>query len=393
MARADEAPLCLREGRFARFEAIPWWDQSRLARSRVLVVGAGALGNEVIKNLALLGVGSLAVADMDRIEESNLTRSVLFRASDEGQPKAVAAARAARELYPKTNAIPLVGNVLADLGLGWFRWAEAVVGALDNREARLFVNQACARTGRPWIDGGIEVLGGVVRGFAPPRTACYECTMGQADWDQVAKRRSCSLLARAAQAGGGVPTTPTTASVIGGMQAQEVVKILHGMEFLAGRGFVFEGLAHSSYPVEYPVSPDCPWHEEPPRIESVEEFSLATPMRAIRDWAAAKLGGLDAMDLSRELVEKIECPRCSRSRRMMRSVERVREDEARCDGCGAEMVPRFFHSLASDSEMLDLKAGDLGIPAWDILWARYGEQALGIELSGDREEALKGRTA
>ena len=160
--------LRLQEGRFARLEAIEWWDQARLREARVLVIGAGALGNEVIKNLSLLGVGHLHIVDRDRVELSNLSRSVLFRETDEGRPKAECAARAAREIFSGLQVTHTVGNVLADVGLGWFRWAEVVVGALDNREARVFVNAACARVGRPWIDGGIEVLHGIARGFAPP---------------------------------------------------------------------------------------------------------------------------------------------------------------------------------------------------------------------------------
>src|SRR5438874_13606964 len=86
-ARMQPTPsplLSLQEGRFARLEAIEWWNQSLLSGAKVLVIGAGALGNEVIKNLALLGVGHLVVADMDRVELSNLSRSVLFREEDEG---------------------------------------------------------------------------------------------------------------------------------------------------------------------------------------------------------------------------------------------------------------------------------------------------------------------
>src|SRR5262245_54229459 len=88
------------EGRFARLEAIEWWDQELLARSHVLVIGAGALGNEVVKNLALLGVGHVVVVDMDSVETSNLSRSVLFREGDEGKAKATCAALAARGIYP-----------------------------------------------------------------------------------------------------------------------------------------------------------------------------------------------------------------------------------------------------------------------------------------------------
>lgn len=378
------SPLTLREGRFARLEAIEWWDQALLARSRVLVIGAGALGNEVIKNLALLGVGHVVVADMDRVELSNLSRSVLFRETDEGQPKAECAARAARGIFGEMRVRPVVGNILADLGLGWFRWADVVIGALDNREARVFVNSACARVGRPWFDGGIEVLHGVVRGFAPPRTACYECTMSQVDWDLLNKRRSCSLLARRALAQRGTPTTPTTASVIGAMQAQEAIKHLHGLGALLGRGFVFDGAEHSSFSVNYPINPECSWHEPAAAIDSMPQFNSDTRLEVLWQEGARRLGGLDALDLARELVERLECPKCGRRQNVLQPAEKVREDQLRCAACGAECAPIFLHSLNAGSEWLGRSARDIGLPAWDIIWARHGMKSLGLELSGDQ---------
>lgn len=380
------SPISLAEGRFARLQAIKWWDQPLLRRARVLVVGAGAIGNEVIKNLSLLGVGRLVVVDMDSVEESNLCRSVLFRQADQGSPKAHAAARGARELYDGIAVHPIVGNVLSDVGLGLFRWAQVVVGALDNREARVFVNRACAQVRRPWIDGGIDVLSGIVRGFAPPDSACYECIMGQADWDQLAKRRSCSLLARNAIRQGGTPTTPTTASIIGAVQAQEVVKLLHGLESLTGAGYVFEGLTHQSYRVSYPISPDCPWHETPPEIRSFEYWNSQTPLREIWNWASAEMGGLDAIDLSRELVERLTCPSCGRDTPILRPIECISRDQAICATCGGEMAPTFVHSLCGDSPLLALGAGGIGLPPWDILWVRRGQAALGVELGGDRPQ-------
>ncbi len=384
MGSEAETQIVLEEGRFGRFEAIPWWDQSVLREARVLVVGAGALGNEVIKNLALLGVGHLAVADMDSIERTNLCRSVLFRQEDEGAAKATTAVAAAEDLYHEIHATALVGNILADVGLGCFRWAQVVVGCLDNREARVFVNRACTLVGRPWIDGGIEVLNGIVRGFSPPASACYECTMGQADWDLLNKRRSCSLLARNAASEGGTPTTPTSASVIGAIQAQEVVKRLHGLDSLAGRGFVFEGLAHNSYTVDYPIAPDCPWHENPAPIEPFADLNSDTRVRTIWARASEKIGELDAIDLARELVERLECTSCGQSRRLLRSIEHVREDQVHCDACRAECVPHCFHGLSRDSDLLDLTVRELGLPPWDIVWGRHGERVLGIELAGDR---------
>ena len=73
--------------RYSRLRLIGWWDQEKISNAKILVVGAGALGNEVLKNLALLGVGHVYLIDFDEIQASNLSRSVLFRAEHEGQSK------------------------------------------------------------------------------------------------------------------------------------------------------------------------------------------------------------------------------------------------------------------------------------------------------------------
>lgn len=376
-------PIELAEGRFARLEAIEWWDQARLRDARILVVGAGALGNEVLKNLALLGAGHVIVVDMDRVELSNLSRSVLFREDDEGRPKAECAARAMTALCPEVDAVAIHGNVSADVGLGHFRWAQVVVGALDNREARLFVNGACARLGRPWIDGGIDVLQGIVRGFQPPETACYECTMSIRDWEAVNLRRSCSLLARRALDAGGTPTTPTTASVVGAMQVQEVVKVLHGMDALLGSGVYYDGLGHDSYRVGYPINPECPQHDAVPPVESVAHFSQGTRLGDIWDHAARRLGGVDALLLAREMVASLSCSTCGGTANVMRAADALDDDAVRCPVCGEERAPRFVHALREGDEWLDLSVALAGIPPWDILWAQRGVEALGIELGGD----------
>ena len=148
------------ESRYDRQERVSWWDQDRLRLGRVLVVGAGALGNEVVKNLVLLGVGDIVVIDPDSVELSNLARCVLFRAEDEGRPKAEVIARRASELNPEPHVTGIVGDVRS-LGTGVAARADVIVGALDNREARLYCNRLAARTGRHWVDGAIEALTGV----------------------------------------------------------------------------------------------------------------------------------------------------------------------------------------------------------------------------------------
>lgn len=375
--------------RFDRFARIEWWDQSRLAQARVLVVGAGALGNEVIKNLSLLGVGHLVVVDRDHIERSNLSRSVLFRPADEGQKKAACAARAAAAIYPDMHVRGITANVLAEFPLGYFRWADIVVGALDNREARVFVNSVCARLGKPWIDGGIEVFRGIVRGFAPPGSACYECTMSQVDWDVLNQRRSCSLLARRAAARGGTPTTPITASIIGALQAQEVVKFVHGMPALRGSGYVVDGATFDSYAVNFPINPACPWHEALPyRVVADTQLNSSSPLRAAWSLATEQLGGLDAIEFSRQLVDTVQCTSCGHRRRLLVPVDAVTEAAAVCDKCGTECVPTFLHAVFPGSDLLDTALGDLGLPAWDIVWARFQDRYLGMEMAGDRPPDL-----
>ena len=149
-----------------------------------------------MKNLALLGLGTIYLIDLDMVEPSNLSRSVLFREDDAGRPKAEMAAQRARELNPEIAVIPMHGDVITDLGLGLFADVDLVIGCLDNREARLWVNRQCWKIGTPWIDAGIQEIQGVVKVFVPPDSACYECAMTERDYQLLNRRYSCPLLAR-----------------------------------------------------------------------------------------------------------------------------------------------------------------------------------------------------
>ena len=293
------------DGRFSRFELIGWWDQDRLAQAKVLVVGAGALGNEILKNLALLGIGNVFVADFDTIENSNLSRCVLFRSKDQGKRKVDVAAQRVRDIYPDQRIEPFFGNVVYDLGLGVYLWADVVLGGLDNREARVAINRSAARAGKVWIDGAIERLDGVARLFDPACGPCYECTMSEVDWKMLEARRSCALLTREEMEQGKVPTTPTTASVIAGIQCQEAVKFLHGLDTLSGQGFVFDGTTHQSYTVSYTQKDDCPSHEP---YEPLESLSLGVADTSAGDFlerVRSDLGQTAVVELNNDLLSSL----------------------------------------------------------------------------------------
>ena len=376
-------------GRFSRFELIGWWDQQRLAESKVLVIGAGAIGNELVKNLALLGIGNVFIADLDRVENSNLSRSVLYRESDIGRPKAEVAAARAKEIYPGIKASSFVGNIVYDLGLGAYRWADVILGGLDNREARVAINQAAARVGRIWIDGAIERLDGVARVFDPALGPCYECTMSETDWKMLEARRSCALLTRQEMEQGKVPTTPTTASVIAGIQCQEAVKHLHGLETLAGRGFVFEGTWHQSYVVNYTRRDDCPTHEAYEPIV-VKPWSVATmTVGELLEHARAEVGDGAIIELNHDVLQSLECPRCLTTEPLFASLGKITEQQGRCPKCNEPRVPHLFHSLDGREGINDRTLAEVGVPPWDILGVRRGMQQVFFEFAGDRGTVLR----
>ncbi len=256
------------ENRYSRFDLISWWDQDILKSSQILVVGCGALGNEIIKNLAMLGAGNIYTVDMDKVEKSNLSRSILFREEDLGNSKSFTAAKRAKEINPDINIKYFDGSIF-ELGIGCFKKMDIVICGLDNREARLFVNRSCRKAGVPWVDGAIEILSGVVRLFMPHSEICYECTMTEIDHRLLNRRRSCLMLKNSDIEQGKIPTTPTISSVIAGIQVQEAVKYLHiknstnkenKLELLDGRGLVFNGNTNDNYIVEYQSLKDCPSH-------------------------------------------------------------------------------------------------------------------------------------
>ncbi|MEM9777134.1 MAG: ThiF family adenylyltransferase, partial [Chloroflexota bacterium] len=137
--------------RYHTFSYISWWKQEVVREATALVIGAGALGNEVIKNLALMGIGNMIIADFDTIEDSNLSRSILFRQSDRGRRKVDAAAERVKEINPDVNVMTWHGDINHGLGAGVFRHADVIIGCLDNREARLSIDRFAQSVGRPWV--------------------------------------------------------------------------------------------------------------------------------------------------------------------------------------------------------------------------------------------------
>jgi adenylyltransferase/sulfurtransferase len=354
--------------RYSRLRLIQWWDQEKLRAAKVMVVGAGAIGNEVLKNLALLGIGHVWVIDLDEIEDSNLTRSILFRQADCGRSKAIAAAEAVRNINPDVKITPIHGNVITDVGLGLFREADVVIGCLDNREARLWVNRSCWKVGTPWIDGGIQEISGVAKVFVPPDGACYECAMTENDYRLINLRYSCPLLRREELQAGKVPTAPTIASMIGGLQVQEALKLLHGLPVSAGEALVWNGVANNFYKTAYQRRENCLSHDTYPEPIELPLSSAESTPDDLFVAAATHFGGKRELTLSldRDLVVSLDCA-CGHSRPVMKPQQLVGAADAKCPKCDHDARPRLEHSINAGSMLAKERLSALGVPPYDIV--------------------------
>lgn len=365
------------EGRYHRQGLITWWDQERLRTSRILVVGAGALGNEIVKDLALVGVGHIEVIDLDVIERSNLARCVMFREADEGHSKATVLAAAAVGLNPEVEVVGHVGNVM-QRGCGWIGSFDLVVGGLDNREARVWVNQACRKLGVPWVDGAIEGLRGVVRTFLGDGP-CYECTLSEADRELLARRRSCALLTAEEMQLGKVPTTATTASLVAAVQVQEAIRVLHGEPGLRNQGWTFIGETLESWIVEYGLDDECPAHD---RYDEVRSASSAADesLLAVLVAGVGSLADVVAVDFEDDLVLAVSCLGCGWSADVERRAVDLTPADVRCPTCGEVGALDTVVTVDPTHAVLLRSAENLGLPDGEIITARRLEDRVHLKL-------------
>ncbi|KAH8400687.1 hypothetical protein KR009_000323 [Drosophila setifemur] len=180
-----------REGPFCKddFSASPDNLEFLQTKCQVLIIGAGGLGCELLKDLALMGFGNLHVIDMDTIELSNLNRQFLFRRTDIGSSKAECAARFINGRVPTCRVTPHFKKI-QDFDETFYQQFHMIVCGLDSIVARRWINGMLLSMLRyeddgtidvssiiPMIDGGTEGFKGNARVILPGFTACIECTL------------------------------------------------------------------------------------------------------------------------------------------------------------------------------------------------------------------------
>ena len=200
--------------------------QQKIRNATVLLAGAGAIGNEAAKNLAMLGVGRIIIVDRDRIELSNISRMIFFQRKDLGKNKAEFLAKNLHESYPFVTTTAYRGN-LESMPLKLYLDSQVVVCGLDNVVSRIFLTQTCRKYSIPLIDAGITGLNGRVHSYLPPDDACPICMFPPNQYSTIAGLRNPCEGPLEQET---VPSFATSISLVSSIIAQETVKVILGLE-------------------------------------------------------------------------------------------------------------------------------------------------------------------
>ncbi len=372
-------------GRLARTPELDLDGLERVQNSTVAIVGAGVLGGNVIHHLGLLGV-PMMIVDADRVAPENLGNAG-FNLASVGEWKSEARARQVKALNPDC-AVEAVNARVEDLGLAAFADCQLLIGGLDNRRARVRLDEI-SRLGMPWIDAAVDGAGqtllGTVTVFDPCRSnsACYLCRHNSESLAEIVSE----------ERGPGCPSwrRPEAAKTAPTLQASPLAGIVAGFQalwatrLLLGRG---DELISKQLVISADHLPRLQLLELKQNPQCLAEHRRLAPLRSAPGdtlgelWSAvgATLGAApDALVLHhRSLVLGLECPECGARRDLVRLGEALGDDEVRC-GCRpqAELLPVELSQELSDArvrQLADRRWTELGFPARDVVTVTAGVQ-------------------
>jgi molybdopterin/thiamine biosynthesis adenylyltransferase len=354
-----------------------------LHRSMVAILGAGNIGGEAARHLAMLGVGVLLV-DRDTVRAENLGAQG-FTEDDLGLAKVEARARHLASLNPDCRIEALKADI-ESLGLCALGEVDLILCCLDSRRARAVVNELATRLGIPWVDAAIDGSGrslfGRVAAYDPTSSggACYLCAHDRKSLGEIlreGREERCPVWRWDEKE---VVSTPTLAiSALGAAVA--AVQVFSGLKTLLGRGTDVSG-REMYVDLERGVSslhslarnPHCLFDH---RVLALTPFGRGASEATVRETFAAaekRLGREVRLNLHRRsVVTEIRCPECGVAQHPHRVFEAMRIEEATCE-CGATMRPapagllsRFGREEAA--EFLDRSWAQMGLPPRDVVTA------------------------
>jgi sulfur-carrier protein adenylyltransferase/sulfurtransferase len=236
--------------------------QQRLIRARVLIVGVGALGSPAALYLAAAGVGTLGLADHDRVRLSNLQRQVIHSMDGLDRTKVEGAARAVTALNPDVKIETFAETVDTSNAMELLRRFDVVVDGTDSFRARYLLSDAAYLLRKPLVHGSIFRIEGQVTVFIPGR-GCYRCLYPEPP-PPGAIEESDQVGVLAALPG-----------IIGTIQAAETIKLITGTgDGLVNRVLLHDTMAMTFHEVRYRRNRACPVCGDRPTIHELADAAL-----------------------------------------------------------------------------------------------------------------------
>jgi len=234
--------------------------QEKLLASKVLIVGAGGLGAPAAMYLAAAGVGTIGIADGDKVDLSNLQRQIIHHTPDVGKDKVASARNKIRAINPDTKVVTYNQRITAKDVAEIIRGYDFVIDGTDNFPAKFLINDACYFEKKPFSHAGILQFSGQLITILPGQTACYRCIFGSPPPANAVP--SCS------QAG----VLGVLAGVVGSLQATEAIKFLLGIgELLTNALLTYNALTMEFRKVQLGRNADCPLCGRKPRITELKD--------------------------------------------------------------------------------------------------------------------------
>lgn len=236
----------LRYSRQIMLPAIGIEGQEKLLNSRVLIIGMGGLGSPVAMYLAAAGVGTLVLADFDKVDLSNLQRQIIHTTDEIGELKVVSARNSLQAINPDCRIEMISQLMTRDELAGEVTRADLVIDGSDNFTTRFMINDACVEAKRPLVSGAAIRLEGQVSVFSgQPGDPCYRCLYGgDGELDETCSENG--VLA-------------PVVGIIGSVQATEAIKLLTGAgDPLTGRLLLLDALDMQWRTLKLKADPACP---------------------------------------------------------------------------------------------------------------------------------------
>lgn len=237
-----------RYSRQMSFRQIKKEGQEKLLKSRVVIIGIGALGTVIANNLCRAGVGFIRLVDRDLVELSNIQRQTLYDEEDakNGIPKAFAAFEHLSKINSGITIEPIIADANSSNIEDFISDVDLVLDGSDNIEIRYLINEACVKLNKPWIYGGALESYGMTMNIIPGTTPCFKCAFPE--YETSESHRTCSTV--------GVINSIT--GLISCVESSEALKILIGSDKVRNSLMVVDLWQNATDYIEIKIDEECP---------------------------------------------------------------------------------------------------------------------------------------